>query len=252
MMARMAILPDLVNSVSAIIFTIGKIIRFLFFFIFLFAILSGIGNLAGYSREEVIWFFLAFNLVDVLIQFVFRGVYHFRFLVAPGNFDIDLLKPLPSYFRPLFGHVDILDFITLIPLIIFSFWFAIKNQLIAGSSGLIAFLFLLGASFLFGFAFHLLVCSITILTLKIDHLIWIYRDLTAMAQFPTDIYRGAVRFVLTFIFPVVLLITFPAKGLLGLLSWKMVLFSLVFGIISAYLSLKFWHWSLKRYTSASS
>jgi len=250
--ARMVVLPDLISPWSAVLFIIGKVFRFIFFFAFLFAVLSSSGSLAGYSREEVILFFLVFNLVDITIQFLFRGVYTFRYLLISGAFDLDLLKPLPSYFRPLFGRADFMDLTTLIPLIGFFIWFVVRYQLVAGLGGWLVFLLLFGASLLLGFAFHLLVCSVGILTTEVDYLILVYRDLTAMARFPTDIYQGAVRFFITFIFPVVLLMAFPAKGLLGLLSFRNTAVAFIVAVFSAWLSLKFWYWSLRHYSSASS
>ena len=184
LMAKMVVLPDLLNFWAASLFIIGKLVRFGFFFIFLFAVLSRVGGMAGYSREEVIWLFLVFNLVDITIQFIFRGVYHFRPLVVSGNYDLDLLKPLPSFFRPLFGHVDIMDFLALIPLVGFSLWFVVHYQLVNNWANLVGFLALFITSLSLGFAFHLAVCAVCILTTEIDHLIWVYRDLTAMARFP--------------------------------------------------------------------
>lgn len=252
LMSKMVILPDLMQPSAAILFIIGKVVRFAFYFLFLFSVISGIDNFVGYSKVEVIWFFLVFNLIDVTIQFLFRGVYHFRYLVVSGNFDLELLKPLPSFFRPLFGHIDIIDFITLVPLTGFSIWYVIHHKLVSGPMSIIYFLLLFIASLLIGFAFHLFVSSICVLTTEIDHLIWIYRDVTAMARFPTDIYQGAIRFLITVVIPVVLLITFPAKALLGLISPFQVGLSLTISLILAGLSLKFWYWSLKHYSSASS
>jgi len=252
LMAKMAILSELLSPWAALLFIIGKLVRFGFFFVFLFSVLSKAGGLAGYSREQTILFFLVFNLIDIVIQFLFRGVYHFRPLVVSGDYDLDLLKPLPSFFRPLFGHVDIMDFVTLPPLVIFMVFFAAKNNLINNFLDVFLFFILFFASLFIGFAFHLFICAVCILTTEIDHLVWVYRDLTAMARFPTDIYRGLVRFVLTFVFPVVLLIAFPAKGLMGLLSFDRIVLAILISVLSVYLSLKFWYWSLKRYTSASS
>ncbi len=251
-MAGIAAQSQLLTSRGGFLFLIGKIARFVLFFIFLFSVLSRVGSLAGYSKEQVILFFLVFNIIDVIIQFLFRGVYVFRPLIISGNFDLDLLKPLPSYFRPLLGWTDILDLITLLPLLIFTTWYIFVHQLLVSPSSLILFLFLLINSIFLGFAFHLLVCSIGVLTTEVDHLIWIYRDLTGMARFPTDIYGKGVQSVLTFVIPVVVLITVPAKALLGILSGWGVILSFLVGVLAAYLSLKFWFWSLKKYTSASS
>jgi len=261
MFASRAAQAQLLTHWGGLLFLIGKIVRFLLFFVFLFTVLSSAKTLAGYNREQVVLFFLVFNLVDVMVQFLFRGVYQFRFSVVSGEYDIDLLKPLPSFFRPVFGWTDILDFITLIPLWIYFLWFVFVNQLFsissrgAGSCSAGQFLYffiLLLNSLILAFAFHLFVCAVCILTTEIDHLVWVYRDLTSMARFPTDIYQKGVQMILTFVIPVVILITVPAKALLGILSWQGALGSIAISLLALFASLRFWRYSLKQYSSASS
>lgn len=251
-MASIAVQSELTTLLAGVFFLLGKLVRFLFFFIFLFTVLSKSGSLAGYTCEQVIFFFLVFNLVDITLQFFFRGVYVFRPLVVQGNFDFDLLKPLPSFFRPLFGQTDILDFTTLVPLWIFSVWYVFHYHLFSSWLQVFWFLLLFLNSLLLAFAFHLLICSVCVLTTEIDHLIWVYRDLTNMARFPTDIYQKGVRFVLTFVIPVVVLITFPAKALLGLLSFKAIILAFFASFAFLFCAFRVWKFSLSRYSSASS
>jgi len=250
--ALMAAQSQLITSWAGLLFLIGKVVRFLLFFVFLFTIMSSSGGLAGYSQQQVILFFLVFNLVDVAVQFLFRGVYQFRPLVVSGNYDLDLLKPLPSFFRPLFGWTDILDLITLIPLWLYFFYFVLAHKLFSNLESLLLFFALFLNSLMLAFAFHLFVCAICVLTTEIDHLVWVYRDLTNMARFPTDIYSKTVQFVLTFTIPVVVLITFPAKVLIGLLAWKWILISLLITGVLTLISVGFWHHALSKYSSASS
>lgn len=252
LLSKIAAQSQLTTSVAGVLFIIGKIIRFLFFFVFLFAVLSNTKNLAGYSREQVVIFFLVFNLVDVSTQFLFRGVYHFRPLVVSGDYDLDLLKPLPSFFRPIFGWTDILDFMTLIPLLIYTVWFIIRHQLFSGVGNLIIFFLLFLNSLVLAFAFHLFVCAVCVLTTEIDHMVWVYRDLTNMARFPTDIYNKGIQSILTFTIPVVILITVPAKALMGLLSWPWIVISFIISGLVLWGTLLFWRYALKQYSSASS
>lgn len=242
----------LITDWSGLLFLSGKIIRFLMFFAFLFAVLSSSQTLVGFNREQIIFFFLVFNIIDVAVQFFFRGVYLFRPQVVSGNYDLDLLKPLPSFFRPLFGWTDIYDFIILIPLWIFFIWFTFSNQLFTSIGNLIIFLLLLLNSLILAFAFHLFVCAVCVLTTEIDHLVMVYRDLTAMARFPTDIYQKGIQYILTFTIPVVILITVPAKALMGLLSWQWVIGSIVITFLFLWGSLRFWKYALTQYSSASS
>jgi len=48
---------QLLTTWAGILFLVGKIIKFLLFFVFLFAVLDSAKDLAGYSREQVILFF---------------------------------------------------------------------------------------------------------------------------------------------------------------------------------------------------
>ncbi|MCL5090785.1 MAG: ABC transporter permease [Patescibacteria group bacterium] len=243
---------ELLTNWSGVLFIIGKIIRFVFYFAFLFTVLSGINNLAGFSREQVILFFLVFNLIDIATQGLFRGVYHFRPSVVSGNFDLDLLKPWPSFFRPIFGWADVLDFITLFFLTGYFLYFIFIHHFAVSPLSLVIFILMIANSLILGLAFHLLVCSFGILTLEVDYLVWLYRDLTGMARFPTDIYPRAVQNILTFAIPVVIVFSVPTKVLLGMLSWPMIFFFFFIGFFSLVLSVFFWKYALKRYSSASS
>lgn len=247
----MAAQSQMINTWSSILFLFGKTLRFILFFVFLYQVVFASKNLVGYTQSEIILFFLVFNFIDIFTQVLFRGVYQFRPLIVSGDYDLDLLKPIPSFFRPVFGWTDILDLITLIPFSAYFIWFALSNNFFSGFSVLL-FLILLLNSVLIAFAFHLFVCAICVLTTEIDHLIWIYRDLTSMARFSTDIYPKAIQYLLTFTIPVVILMTVPAKGLMGLLSWPMVILSMVITVIFLLGSFLLWRYALSQYSSASS
>lgn len=242
---------QLINNWAGLLFLLGKIVRFLLFFIFLYTVLSQAQKLGDFNRDQVIIFFLVFNLVDILAQFFFRGVYVFRPLVVSGDFDLDLLKPWPSFFRPLFGWTDVVDLTVLIPLWGYFFFFLSQSGYL-NLNYLLLFFGLLFNSLLIAFAFHLFVSSMCLLTTEIDHLVAVYRDLARMAIFPTDIYAQGIRFLLTFTIPIVVLITVPAKAMLGIISLPVVVLSLMAGIILSFASLRFWRYSLKKYSSASS
>lgn len=239
-------------KLSAVFFLLGKVVRFLFV---LLAILIFVGKakaLAGYTLDQAILFFLVFNLVDVSSQFLFRGLYWFRGRLISGQFDYVLLRPLSPLFDVLFSHPDPLDLISLFFLIFFLVFFIVKNNLIVNLSLLILFLFLLLNAFVLAFSFHVLTASFGVITLEVDHLIWIYRDLTQMSRIPVDIYAPLIKGFLTFVIPVGIMITFPAKVLMGLLSWQGVVLAFFVSGLFLFGSLKFWDYALTQYSSASS
>lgn len=249
-MSRNAFMVYITQKLLFVLFLFGKLARFGFFLIFIYFLVKGAGSLAGYSINQTIFFFLTFNIVDIISQFLFREVYRFRPLLVSGDFDLILVKPMSPLFRVLMGGADIIDLVTIPPLAFAVFW---VGRLLAPNIYLvILYLLLLVNALMLATAFHIAVLSLGILTLEIDHTIMIYRDITNLGRFPVDIYKEPLRGVLTFLIPVGIMITLPAKALMGLVDPQGVLGSFALGLILLFVSIKFWHYALRSYSSASS
>ena len=250
LMSRNSFISVFYAKIALVIFLTGKILRFIFFTGFLIFLIQGTKNLAGYDLHQTLFFFLTFNLIDVSAQFLFREVYRFRPKVVSGDFDLILIKPVNALFRSLMGGADVIDLITIPPLIYGIFYVAkFLNPSLLHTT---FYLLLIFNSLLIATAFHIVVLSLGIITFEIDHLIMIYRDLTSLGRFPVDIYREPVRAIITYLIPVGIMITLPAKALMGLVSPIGVAASFGLGIAAVFLATKFWYFALKKYSSASS
>lgn len=234
-----------------VLFLLAKILRFSAFIFFLIVLVKSTKVLAGYNLDQVILFFLSFNLLDIVSQLLLREVYRFRAVIISGNFDYYLLKPLNPLFRSLFTGADLFDLLTLVPLVFAIFYFINKLQLLT-LANMASYLLMLLLGFLIALSFHILVLSLGILTTEVDNAIFIYRDLVGMGRVPVDIYMEPVRGLITFVIPVGIMMTFPAKALMGLLSLQFVIYAILFAFCLFYLSLRVWRFALRNYSSASS
>jgi len=250
MMSRNSFITYLQSRAGAAIFLFAKTIRFFFFLGFLFYILKNTGNLAGYSLNQALFFFITFNVVDVFAQFLFREVYRFRPLIISGSFDLVLVKPINALFRSLMGGADLYDLITLPPLIFTVFY--LGGQLNPSLLHTAYYILLLLNGLLIAAAFHIAVISLGIITLEIDNSIMIYRDIVSLGRLPIDIYKEPLRGMLTYLIPVGIMISFPAKALMGLMTTTGIFLSFILGGVLIFSSLRFWNYALKQYTSASS
>jgi len=250
LMSKNSFLAVFNQRMALSIFLIGKILRFFFFFVFIIFLLKGTKSLAGYNLNQTLLFFFTFNLVDTISQFLFREVYRFRPLIVSGGFDLVLSKPVNALFRSLMGGADVIDLITIIPLTIATFYIAsLLNPSILHTT---FYILLVLNGLVIASAFHIFVLGLGIVTLEIDHTIMIYRDLFNLGRFPIDIYKEPLRGIITFLIPIGVMVSFPAKAIMGLMTPMGILWSIVFGILTLFLSLKFWNFALKKYTSASS
>lgn len=236
---------------NAVLFFIGKFLRFLFFAIFLIALFGRTNTIVGYSVQQVLFFFLTFNLIDTITQLFYREVYRFRPMVVSGDFDLVLIKPINPLFRALAGGADPLDLIMLIPYCIAIFYLGSVIDF-SGFFSVILYIVLLINALIIATGFHILVLALAVVTTEIDHSIMIYRDLTSMGRIPVDIYGEPLRSFITFVFPVGIMMTYPAKALFGLLTTFNIVSSILIGILFLYISYKIWHKAIGNYTSASS
>lgn len=221
------------------------------FAFFLYSLFSGIAVLGGYTRPQILIFYLIFNLIDTTSQLLFREVYRFRALVVTGGLDLVLAKPMNPLIRCLLGGPDLIDTGMLI-LIVVACIYVTVTSIHPSFLSVSIFMIMLVNSLLISTAFHICVLALGIITFSVDHLVMIYRDLAALARIPIDLITNPLRTILTFVIPIGIMFTFPAQVLLGLLTWQTTLVSLAFGITSLYLSLRLWKYSLRQYQSAGS
>ncbi len=239
------------SRLGAAIFIFGKLLRFVFFFFFILILFSKTKSIAGYTFWQMIFFFLTFNIIDTIPQFLFRDVYRFRGQIVNGYFDHVLLKPMSPLFKALLGGSDIFDLFIIVFLLIVLF-VVFPHLGAVPPLHIVLYILLIINACLIALAFHIIVLCLGIITTEVDNTIMLYRDVTQMGRFPVEIYKEPVRGILTFVIPVGIMMTFPMKALFGLFTFPALVVAFGVSITLLTLSLFFWRYALKQYASASS
>lgn len=241
---------DFHSKTSLLLLLTGKLMRFFIFAMFLFYLVSGIDSLAGYNREQVIFIFLTFNFIDIVSQFLFREIYRFRPQIISGDFDLVMVKPMRPLFRAALGGADFIDFLTIPPLILAMLFYASKLDPTLASG--LMYILLLFNGLVIAAAFHIFILAFAVVTLEIESVLWLFRELLNLGKVPLEVYRQPLRTALVYLVPVATMVAVPAKALMGFIDPKDIFISLVLGFVFMLLSFKFWEFALTRYTSASS
>ncbi|MGD9129486.1 MAG: ABC-2 family transporter protein [Candidatus Woesebacteria bacterium] len=241
-----------INRWSNLLFLIGKIFRFGMMLLFLLIIKKQTREFATYTTDQLIVFFLTFNLVDLIAQIFLRGVYVFREKVLYGKFDLYLSQPVNPLLRSLFAKPDINDVIFLIPISIISLLILSQLDVKISLVSTLGYFLLLINSFLIVLAFHILVLCLGVVTTEVDNAIMVYRDLTLFGRLPVDIYLKPIRDLLFSLIPIGIMITVPAQVLMNLNTSRSLIASTLIGIGFFSFSLLAWKWSLKKYSSVGS
>jgi ABC-2 type transport system permease protein len=171
--------------------------------------------------------------------------------IRQGTLDHVLLKPadgqlLVSLSRIQVDHVwDVLAAVGLIA------WCLANQPVVTGLDVIVAVLLLVGGLGAIYGLWLLAICT-SFFFVRVDNLRFLLWTASGAGQWPVNVYGALIRFVLTFLFPVALVTTFPAVALRGEWSGWTVAIGLVTSI--AFLVGSRWAWqkSLANYTSASS
>lgn len=251
-LALMSFTSQATTPFSSFGYLLGKITRVAFFLIFLTAIFKHTDALAGYSLDEAALFFLTFNIVDIVAQLFFRGIYGIRAMVRDGDLDYFLIQPLNVLYRVSFNTVDFLDVATILPVLAVTGWVLHRIPQPLAWKPVLLYTVLITNGLLIAFAIHIAVASLAVLTQELENTIWIYRDLMTLGRFPSDIYDRPMRLILTFVMPIAVMVSFPAKAYLGQLPTIWIAHSAWMALLSVTASLWFWRYATRRYTSSSS
>jgi len=238
------------SRLGILIFVFGKLFRIILYLLFVYFLFGNTKDIAGYDKNHALLFLLTYTFLGSVGQMLFREVYRFRPRVVSGDFDFDLTKPVNPLLRNMAGGFDLMDLITM-PIILFLLVKVILTFNF-GSVNLIIYILLSLNGLLITGAIHILVLGFGIITTEVDHPVMVYRDIETMGRFPVDIYKEPLRQILTFVIPVGIMFTIPVKALLGITSVPWVIASFAVGFLTITLSLKFWSFAIKKYSSASS
>jgi ABC-2 type transport system permease protein len=85
---------------------------------------------------------------------------------------------------------------------------------------------------------------------KVGNLAFLLSSTYDLARWPGSVFRGALAFVFTFVFPFIVMTTYPALALLGRIAPATVATTVACSVAFALLARVLWLRALRHYTSA--
>jgi viologen exporter family transport system permease protein len=113
-------------------------------------------------------------------------------------------------------------------------------------------LVLLGTAVLVLYAMWILVVCASFWVVRLDNLAYLLSSIFDAARWPLDVFRGAWRALFTFVIPLGLMTTYPAKAMLGILDARTAVAAVGGSVAFALVARFTWTQAISRYTSASS
>ena len=211
-------------------------------------------GVAGWSFEEALvvvgWFMVMKGVLEGAVNPSLAAVVEH---IRKGTLDFVLLKPADAQFlvsTQKFQPWRVVDAIAGIAV------FAVAFHRLGrwpDPPHVLAAVLLLGCAALILYSVWILVVSAAFFVVKVDNLSFLFVSIFDAARWPADVFRGLLRLFFTWVVPLAIMTTFPARALLGKAFGPRDAASALLGaLLFAAFSRAVWLRSIRRYTSASS
>lgn len=209
--------------------------------------------LGGLERQELYVFLSVLFITDALnMMFVSQNFWRFPSLIATGDLDFILLKPVSTTFLALFRYFNVgsvLNFLTSASLLVWSLYHYTGSIHVLNA---LLFIVLIICSELLMIAFQLLICTVSIRLINANGIQQLYYSLDTLAAKPDTIYPQQFRSILLTWFPMALLASVPTFTLLGKVSLASSLLAIVITALFFSASVLLFRYNLRAYSGASS
>lgn len=222
------------------------------FNIFFFKLLISVSsNIAGWSEYDLYAFMGIYTMFDSLFWgFFYHNMAEYRTTIYDGKLSTLLLKPINPIYMILVqrnSYNNVPRFFVGIFLLI---WSLAKLGINPSLEQIVAFalLFITGSVFVY-FAWFLTTTAAFWFD-RLDNIIEIMHGLKNIAQYPASVYTGILSFLLTLIFPMLLVTTLPAETLIREdINWLNAGYFALYTAALVAASLWFFNFSIKKYSS---
>ena len=208
-------------------------------------------TVAGWTWPEALtvvgWFTCLKGVLDGAIRPSLGNVVeHMR----KGTLDFILLKPADAQFLVSTTRFDLFAFVDVAAGLALVGWAfrALGRTPSLGAVGLTALL-LAGALGIL-YAMWILVVCLAFVVVKVDNLSFLFSTIFDAARWPSSVFRGFWAMLFTFVVPLTLMTTFPARAILGTLDRGSALAAIGASVALLGVSRAVWRGAIGRYTSA--
>ncbi len=182
-------------------------------------------------------------------MFIFTSSRKFIDDFIQGQYDFIVLKPINTRFMIFVKDIDFSSLVLIIEGIILIAYSFVNLHFAPSFEEICLTMFIFVIALHIAFNMQSILLSIYILIPQRSHLYNLLNDFSEFGNFPYEVYGKFMFLVLTFVVPIVILVNFPVRALLGISTFNNYIIVFVVEILFMFASNIMWRFSMKRYVS---
>jgi ABC-2 type transport system permease protein len=254
-MLRNSLIREMNFKLNFLLWMIVESLWFVGQLVFIEVIFSQVNQIGDWTKWQMVLLVGTHQIISQIFQgFFFTNLVNLPELVRTGKLDFILLQPVDGQFATSvrqFGLDSIVNALVGVAIVTYSLY---RLHLVPGPSQIALYLvtMLLGVTIHYAILFSLATASFWIV--RSQGLIWGYYNVMNLARYPDVVFKGAVKFVFSWLIPVIVVTNVPACVLMNASEtpWWLIAHLLLASALMLLFSRILWRFALNRYSSASS
>jgi len=255
-MLRNSVIREMSFKANFLLWMAVELLWFLGQIIFIEVLFQYVDRIGDWTKWEVVLLVGTHQLIGQIFQaFFYVNVANIPELVRTGKLDFMLLLPMDSQFAVStrqFGMDNLINALVGVGIVIFAL---ARMHVSPGVGQVLMYLVAVGLGVAVHYSIMLALVTLSFWIVRAQGLVFGYYNLFNIARYPDSIFgKGVFRFVFSWIIPVIVVANIPARLLGRALDPAPELLAHLAGaaVLAVALSRAFWHFALRRYSSASS
>jgi ABC-2 type transport system permease protein len=255
-MLRNSVIREMSFKANFILWMAVELLWFLGQIVFIEVLFQYVNRIGDWTKWEVVLLIGTHQLIGQVFQaFFYVNVANVPELVRTGKLDFMLLLPVDSQFAVStrqFGMDNLINAFVGVAIVIFAL---AKMHLTPSAVQVLLYIPAVALGVAIHYSIMLMLVTLSFWIVRAQGLVFGYYNLFNIARYPDSIFgKGLFRFVFSWIVPVIVVANIPARLLGRIFESPLPLLAHLAGAaaLAVALSRTFWHFALKRYSSASS
>jgi ABC-2 type transport system permease protein len=254
-MFRNSIVREMSFKLNFLLWMVVESLWFVGQLVFIEVIFGQVEKIGDWTKWQMVLLVGTHQIISQFFQaFFYTNLVNLPELVRTGKFDFVLLQPVDGQFITSlrqFGLDSIVNALVGIAIVTYSLY---RLHVVPGFGQILLYIvtILLGVTIHYAIMFALATMSFWIV--RTQGLIWGYYSIMNLARYPDAVFKGAVKFVFSWLIPVIVVTNVPARVLMNASTapWLLIGHLLLASVLMLLSSRILWRIALNRYSSASS
>jgi ABC-2 type transport system permease protein len=254
-MLRNSLIREMNFKLNFLLWIVVEALWFVGQLVFIQVIFNQVDALGDWTKWQMVLLVGTHQIISQIFQaFFYVNLTNLPELVRTGKLDFVLLQPIDAQFAASLRQFALDSLVSGLVGVAIVTYALFKLQVVPTPGQIVLYLTTMFLGITIHYAILFALSTMSFWMTRSQGLIWAYFSIMNLARYPDVIFKGLIKFIFSWLVPVIVVTNVPARVLIhaSQTPWWLILHLLLASTLMLLLSRILWRFALDRYSSASS